>query len=98
MSKQMTQVRSDYIDSCTEYSPADLMKIAEEMRSEGYESISVCIEQEHGDHYLRCYAMRLETDIEEQQRLRQEAARQQQNDTYERVTYERLRKKFENKS
>lgn len=98
MAKQITYVRSDYIDSHTDYSPADLMKIAEEMRKEGYESINVCVEHEHGDAYLRCYASRLETDSEEQARLREETARQQQQENYEKATFERLRAKFERKS
>lgn len=98
MAKQITYVRSDYIDSHTDYSPADLMKIAEEMRKEGYESINVSVESEYGEHYLRCYVTRLETESEEQARLRQEVARQQQNENYERATFERLRKKFEQKS
>jgi hypothetical protein len=63
------------IDSQTDYCPDDLIAKAEQMKKDGI--ISVEIESEsgwYGEHYIRVYHYRLETDSERDNRVIKEKA------------------------
>jgi len=77
------------------YTPAKLREVAAEMEQKGVKSIDLEIEEGYdGWHSVQCRETRLETDKERDKRVEQDRKDDEQRENYERITFERLQRKF----